>query len=289
MENAAAAAADTHFEGDNAAPGVVVRYDHHLPGYERCAVLLATIARPPANPADRGWADLVRAFCRLHFHEGEQSSPAEFEEPQPGPVTWGHLTFPLERAKTLVDEARATLNARLVASHALLPFLWEGLGRAGKTEFLGYTARGTLANRIHDIVQREADRLDVLAARHGETPRARFQMGRNEIQDKNFLTKVLLPARPVLHIAAALDHVMELTSAELRKAGNAPVADMLEIDVRGPQIHGWFLERMPELADAVVAVSRLYEQALPYLRVQKPEPTSVVRFRPCAAAAEVSA
>lgn len=273
---------------DDDARGVVVRYDERLPGYQRCAILLATIACPPEHPKDPRWQEVVRAYCRVHFDEGERILPEMFDRPQAQPVTWGHLTFPLDRATTLTEAARATLNARLVASNTMMPFLWEALGKAGKTEFRDQRVEETLESRIQKVVEQEAVRHDQLSARYGEVPPARLPMGKEELQPKNFMTKILRPARPVLHVVAALDHVMEATNQELRKAGKPALNRMLEIDVHGPQVHGWFFERTPELADAVVAVSRLYEQALPHLRVQKPDPDTVVRFRPGACAAEVS-
>ena len=279
---------DARQDGDDVR-GVVVRYDDGLPGYQRCAILLATIACPPRRPDDPRWLELVRAFCRLHFDEGERIVPEMFDRPQTQPVSWGHLTFPLERATKLAEDARATLNARLVASHTMMPFLWEALGKAGKTEFRDYVAETSLESRIQKVVEQEALRQDDLRERYGEVPRARLPMGKDQLQPKNFMTKVLRPARPVLHIVAALDHVMELTNAELRKAGKPPLGQLLTIDVHGPQVHGWFFERMPELADAVVAMSRLYEQALPHLKVQKSDPDTVVRFRPGGSAAKVSA
>jgi hypothetical protein len=275
---------------DDDVPGVVVRYDDGLPGYQRCAIVLATLACPPRRADDPRWLEVVRAFCRLHFDEGERIVPDMFDRPQTQPVNWGHLTYPLERATKLAEDARATLNARLVASHTMMPFLWEGLGKAGKIEFRDYKFEETLESRIQKVVDQEADRHAQLSARYGEVPPPRLPMGRDQLQAKNFMTKVLRPARPVLHIVAALDHVMATTNEELRKAGKPPIAKMLEIDVHGTQVHGWFFERMPELADAVVARSWVYEQALPHLRVQRPDhPDTAVRFRLQRRSTEVSA
>lgn len=269
--------------------GIIVRYDAGMPGYERCALLLATIACPPRRPNDPRWQDVVRAFCRMHMWEGQQILPEFFATPQSGTFNLGHLTLDPNRARKLVDEAREILNARLAASHVMMPFLWEGLGKEDKVEFRRYVAKETLTQRIQDVVEREANRLDELAARFGERPAARMPMGRDQTSEKNFLTKVLRPARPVLHLVAALDHVMERMAKELRLSASPALREMLSIDVRGPQPHGWFLERMPEMADAVVSMSRLYEQALPHLAVQRPDPETVVQFRPAIEATQVSA
>ncbi|WP_237213332.1 hypothetical protein [Falsiroseomonas oryziterrae] len=260
--------------------GIILLYDEEgFPGYLRSATLLATIAEPPRFAGDPRHERLVTAFCRVFLHGLEQRDPTLFRSPLADPLSRAYRSLDLAEAERLVEQARLEINRRLGASHTLLPFIWEALQQIG-IPVAHARPPGTALRNMERTLRHEADRLEQLAARLGAPVQRRFRMGLEQIQDKAFITDVLTPTQPVLHIVFAFDHVMQEVESTARSVLTPAQAEALAIDVRGPQLSGFAFERDPFFADYVAKLSAIYELALPHLRVQRPDADRVVRLRP---------
>ncbi len=237
--------------------GVVIAYDENAPGYYRNALLIATIARPPRFADDPLWLELVSSLCRIAIRDIKKADPGYFSVPQDGVFVLDDFAGVTEADEARQAEAWRTIDRRLGAIHTVLPFLWDALVRAG-VPVAGRPRPHRMGDAIRRTLEWEEWRLEELERRTGVRPSPRLPMGRESTSEKSFFTDVLRPARPVLHLVAAFDHVLEQLEVALREGASEALRDALTIDVRGPQAAYWMLEQVPEFADHVVKLAAVY-------------------------------
>jgi hypothetical protein len=199
----------------DAAPGdtteVVLPGD--APDQQVAMTLLAVLAAAPRRGADTEWARRLRAFYRLSWQDQMRAAPdlAEFIQP----VVPDHLTMPLPEASKLVAASVDIVGQRLLAAETLLPSLRHIAGHPGSGMGEGATLR-SLAGEIRRVLAKEQGRRLANPARLGGPSRSREVTGERAVE--NFRTRVLEPARPVIHLAAGFAFALEMLE---REAGSA--------------------------------------------------------------------
>ncbi len=235
------------------------------------AWFLATLGCPPQHGQDVAWQQTAAAFR----HEIALALTADDARP---PLDLAALDLRLPDALRQHRLARAmdAIERALAAAHAAMPFIVRSHHQAQGLS-LG-TAPGAYRRPLPRTLQ--ADRTmrweaELLAQRqrHGLPPVPPRMPGIGSTSaEKNFLSRVAAPSRPVLHLAAALAQVLDV--AERRVAAEYGSPDRWEAAGFGtielPQADGSVACRPQVHLGQVLSVPALSLQAIHLARALLP-------------------
>ena len=253
----------------------------HLPAF-----LLAILAVPPTSAEDTRWHE-TREILKLRIAH------------LPTPADQG-LENGLPFTRALLHRKETTAFVRvgraLAAAHALIPSIGRHnaalLGIPTGSLPAAFRRRRKLSDEIERTMWHETAAAEAAALR-GERPLPPRMpsMGESGAAPKNFITRVLKPARPVMHLATAFAVLIDMVEQQLIQTlerprvweakgfGTIHVDDGHGVTTPRPNIPATAMLQMPGLAREVIAQGETY---LPAVRASLSEgrakPVRMVRL-----------
>lgn len=250
------------------------------------AILLAIMAVPPTS------ADDVR--CRetmeiLRLRTARLTTPSDQALDNDLPFTLALMHRKETTAFTRVGRA-------LAAAHTMMPTVVRqhlgSLGVAPAALPLAYRRSQSLDSEIVRTMWHEKASADA-AAQRGERPPPRRMptMTGSDGSHKNFMTRVLKPTRPVLHLAVGMAQVIDMIERQLIKTLHSPrvweakgyrtvhIDDGHGVTTPRPNIPTSDLLAMPEFARQVIGLSDVLLPAVTdVLAAGRARPVPMVRL-----------
>ncbi len=255
--------------------------EEHLPAF-----LLAIMALPPTSADDIRWHE-TREILKLRI--ARLTTPADQGLENGLPFTLALIHRKETTAFTRVARA-------LAAAHALIPSI--GRHDAARTGTPvgslppAFRRRRKLSDEIERTMWHETAAAEA-AARRGERPLPSRMpsMSESEAAPKNFITRVIKPARPVVHLASAFAELVDMAEHQLVQTFESPrvweskgfgtvhVDDGNGVTTPRPNIPATVLLQMPGFAREVILRGEAY---LPAVRASLSEgrakPVPMVRL-----------
>lgn len=255
--------------------------EEHLPAF-----LLAILAVPPTSAEDTRWHE-TREILKLRI--ARLTTPADQGLENGLPFTRALL----HRKET---NAFVRVGRALAAAHALIPSIGRHNAALDGTPAgslpPAFRRRRKLSDEIERTMWHETAAAEA-AARRGERPLPPRMPSMSESQAgaKNFMTRVLKPARPIAHLATAFAEVIDMVerqfvqTLECPRVWEAKGFGTIHVDngegrtTPRPNIPAAIVLQMPELAREVIVRGEAY---LPAVRTSLSEgrakPVPMVRL-----------
>ncbi|WPB83958.1 hypothetical protein [Sediminicoccus rosea] len=252
-------------------------------------MLLGTLATPPTSPEDPRWCEALELMRLRVATERAQCNGEE-----------GSLETVLNVSAAVAHRkekaAWVRINRAMVAAHAVMPFVIgehaKVLGDSLATAAAAYRKPKNLQWQIHRVMSQESA-LARHAARRGTRPPPKRmpEMSDSEAGTKNFITRVLRPARPILHIAISLAQAMDTAELQALKTyrtprlweregyGTGPADDSEDGVAVRPRVTETMLLLRPEFSRQVIGASEAFLPAVQaYLASGRAKPVPMVRL-----------
>jgi hypothetical protein len=190
------------------------------PPMERVAWLLATIGAAPQSATDLGWLQTVSAF-RFQQCLYADEHPAVFSEAVPVLVA-GDLRLREALRERRLKFARLNIERAMLAAHAAMPHVVQAAhqhnGPAMALTPRAYRQPADRTQQINRTLEWEERLLEYLREVGMAVVPPRAPASGNPIIDqRNFRTRVLARAQPVLHLAIGLAQAVDRAEREIHR------------------------------------------------------------------------
>jgi hypothetical protein len=240
--------------------GTIVRLPRKADASQIAITLLATLACPPIAGSQRRWHALLTAFQRVTWQRRMEAAADRGKCLQL--VTPAHLTMDLDSATKLVNASLQAVTLRLGAVQVLQPAV-QALANNNSINASKAGSHWSLAEEIRRVLANERRRGASYARRYGHSYKSPYPTGKEKTAIKNFETRIIGPARPVLHLALGFAFAMEMLERDhgRQEAQGSPSGAAPDPRIR---FDWWRLvDRQPGYADLAL---RLASQLEPFVR-----------------------